>query len=390
MFEMSSCAGAALRGTFLAATLTAGLAFAGPAPAIAQQPVYKIGAALGMTGYGADTDRPWAQGAELAVAAINAKGGLLGHKLEYIVEDNHSDPQQAVVVYRKMLSDNVQIFDSGCVSAGNFAGAPSVVRKEIPMVLCSILPPRPAEQHWAFSTLPPPRFEIETRYAYLKNHTDIREIGILHDPTPYAMLMDRLALKVAPEFGLKVVANETYQQDDSDMSVQVGRIHAAGGGAIVKMGQGGSLVTVAKNIKQLGLTKMLLMGSIDNGTVFHQAAAVIGDRLLFVAPGVQIPASIKTAAGKAAAEDFLRIWRTKYGDNDALSGARGWDSIMIIAKAAEIAHSLKGPAMRAALEKVHGFQGAISVYNFSPTEHNGITENPFVIGVVQGNQLVAK
>lgn len=381
---------APIRSALLATALVAGLAFSGPPPALAQQPAYRIGAALGMTGYGADTDRPWRQGAELAIAALNARGGLLGHKVEYVAEDNHSDPQQAVVVYRKMLSDKVDIFDSGCVSAGNFAGAPSVVRDRIPMVLCSILPPRPAEQHWAFSTLPPPRFEIETRYAYLRDHTGIRKIGILHDPTPYAMLMDRLAVTEAPKYGLTVVANETYQQDDSDMSVQVGRIHAAGGGAIVKMGQGGSLVTVAKNIKQLGLTKMLLMGSIDNGAVFRQAAAVIGDRLLFVAPGVQIPASIKTAAGKTAAEDFLRIWHAKYGDNDAMSGARGWDSIMIIAKAAEIAHSLKGPAMRAALEQVHGFQGAISVYNFAPTEHNGITENPFVIGVVRDNALVEK
>ena len=85
---------------------------------------------------------------------INAKGGILGKKIEIITEDNRSEPQEAVVGYRKMISsDNVQIFASGCVSAGNFAAAASVVRAKIPMVLCSILPRQPEEQKWAFSTL---------------------------------------------------------------------------------------------------------------------------------------------------------------------------------------------------------------------------------------------
>ena len=58
-----------------------------------------------------------------------------------IVEDNRSEPQEAVTVYRKMISsDAVNIFISGCVSAGNFAAAPLVVRAEVPMMLCSILP----------------------------------------------------------------------------------------------------------------------------------------------------------------------------------------------------------------------------------------------------------
>ena len=49
----------------------------------------------------------------------------MGRKIEVITEDNKSEPQEAVTVYRKMISsDKVDIFLSGCVSAGNFAGAP--------------------------------------------------------------------------------------------------------------------------------------------------------------------------------------------------------------------------------------------------------------------------
>ena len=352
---------------------------------------YKIGAAIGMTGYAAASDRAWKDGQVLAVDALNAKGGLLGAKVEYISEDNHSEPQEAVVVYRKMMSnDGVQMFASGCVSAGNFAAAGAVVRAQIPMVLCSILPPRPEEQKWAFSMLPPPRFEIEARYRYLKEHTDIRKIGILNDPSPYASMMKDLAVKMAADFGLEAVAVESYKPDDADMSVQIGRVKAAGGGAVVKMGQGGSTVTVAKNIKQLGLDQMLLLASLDDGAPLKAAGEVLGERFLFAAPGVQIPASIPAGPAKDGADAFLKVWRAAYGDRDPNAGARGWDSIAVIAKAVEIAKSTDGPAVRDAIEKVSGLQGALTQYNFSPEQHVGITANPYVIGVVRDGRFAVK
>ena len=80
---------------------------------------YKIGIAAGLTGYAATVDRAWTDGVKVAVDVVNARGGVNGRKLEVIVEDNRSEPQEAVTVYRKMMSsDKVDIFLSGCVSAG--------------------------------------------------------------------------------------------------------------------------------------------------------------------------------------------------------------------------------------------------------------------------------
>ena len=94
------------------------------------QDVYKIGMSAGLTGYAATVDRAWRDGVEIAVDALNAKGGILGRKVQVIVEDNRSEPQEAVTAYRKMISsDNVNVFASGCVSAGNFAAAPLVVKR---------------------------------------------------------------------------------------------------------------------------------------------------------------------------------------------------------------------------------------------------------------------
>ena len=299
----------------LAAAAVAGLLAVSPASA---QDTIKIGSSVGLTGYAAVTDRAWRDGLLLAVEAVNAKGGVLGKKLELVVEDNKSEPQEAVVVYKKMMSsDKVGSFNSGCVSAGNFAAAASVIQAELPMILCSILPRRPEEQKWAFSFLPPPKFEVETRYQYLKDKTQIRKIGILHDPTPYGMLMTDIGTKLAADFGLEVVAKESYKQDDSDFSVQIGRMNSAGAGAIIKIGIGGSTVTAAKNIKQLGLDKMLLLGSTDDLAIFKPTAESIGERFLFVGPGVQMPDQIADAAARAKTEDFLKLWNATDQYRDA-------------------------------------------------------------------------
>ena len=118
-----------------AASLMAAALVGAPRPAAAQDTI-KIGSSVGLTGYAAVTDRAWRDGAQLAVDAINAKGGVLGKKFEFVVEDNKSEPQEAVVVYKKMIaSDKVGSFNSGCVSAGTFAAAASVIAAEIPMIL---------------------------------------------------------------------------------------------------------------------------------------------------------------------------------------------------------------------------------------------------------------
>src|SRR3954465_5819999 len=133
----------------------------------AAQDVYKIGMAAGLSGYAATVDRAWRDGVEVAIAALKPKGGIAGRKGELAGGDNKSEPQEAVTVYRKMISsDKVSMFASGCGSAGNFAAAPIVGRAEIPMVLCSILPQQPDHIKWAFTTIPPPRFEVETRLDY--------------------------------------------------------------------------------------------------------------------------------------------------------------------------------------------------------------------------------
>jgi ABC-type branched-subunit amino acid transport system substrate-binding protein len=362
----------------LPSALGALLALVAPSGA---QDVYKIGISAGLTGYAATVDRAWRDGVEIAAETINAKGGIMGRRIQVITEDNRSEPQEAVTVYRKMISDRVNVFTSGCVSAGNFAAAGLVVRAQIPMVLCSILPQQPDHVKWAFTTIPPPRFEVETRLAYLKNKTQIKKIGVLHDPTPYANLQKQAAETSAASYGLEIVGIEQYKQDDADLSVQISKMHAAGARAILKIGLGGTTLTAAKNIKQLGLD-MLLLTSLEDIAVFRPVAEVLGDKFFFVASPSQVYDALPEGSLKAEIAKFLTPWRAKYQDRDPNWAGRGWDAVMITMAAIEKAKSVDGAKVRDAIETLNNFQGTTGVYRFSPDNHQGITENPLLLATI--------
>ncbi|MBX9845276.1 MAG: ABC transporter substrate-binding protein [Xanthobacteraceae bacterium] len=357
------------------------------APAGAQQ-VYKIGISAGLTGYAATVDRAWRDGVEIAAAAQNAKGGIMGRKIEVITEDNKSEPQEAVTVYRKMISsDKAEIFLSGCVSAGNFAGAPLTVRAQIPMVLCSILPQNADHVKWAFSTLPPAGFEVARRLEYLKDNTKIKKVGVLHDPSPYAVLQKNIAQQTAANYGLELAGIEQYKQDDADLSVQISKMHAAGAGAILKIGLGGTTLTAAKNIKQLGLD-MLMLTSIEDLAVFRPVAEVLGDKFFFVASPSQVYDALPDSPMKAEITRFLAPWKAKYQDRDPNWAARGWDAVQLTAAAVDKAKSIEGAKVRDALETISGFQGTTGIYNMSPAVHQGITVNPFLLAQIKNGRVV--
>lgn len=348
---------------------------------------YKIGIAAGLTGYAATVDRAWTDGVRIAVDAVNARGGVNGRKLEVVVEDNRSEPQEAVTVYRKMMSsDKVDAFLSGCVSAGNLAAAGMVARAGIPMVLCSILPQNEEHVKWAFSTLPPARFEVEKRFEYLKDNTQIRKVGVLHDPTPYANLQKTVAEKSAATYGLTLAGVDQYKQDDADLSVQIGKMNSNGAGAILKIGLGGTTLTAAKNIKQLGLPTVMLT-SIEDLAVFRPVAEVLGDKFFFVAAPSQVVDALPEGPLKKAITDFLGPWKAKHGDRDPNWAGRGWDAVMITVAAIQKANSFEGAKVRDAIETISGFQGTTGIYNFSPTVHQGITQNPFALATIQAGKV---
>ena len=83
----------------------------------------RIATASAMTGPSAWFGEQYQRAAELAVENLNAKGGVLGQSVELIVGDDFCDPDQAVALARKLVSDGVVLVAGHLCSHSSIAAA---------------------------------------------------------------------------------------------------------------------------------------------------------------------------------------------------------------------------------------------------------------------------
>src|SRR5947208_7288959 len=109
-----------------------------PFGASAQKPI-KVGFPIILSGPGALFGEPASKGAQMFVDEINAKGGVLGRKMELVIRDTKGQPDEAVRVAREMiLKDNVDFLVGTLTSAEG--PAVSVVAKENKIVFIAPIP----------------------------------------------------------------------------------------------------------------------------------------------------------------------------------------------------------------------------------------------------------
>src|SRR5215813_14679275 len=99
-------------------------------PALAQEPI-KIGVTQPLTGAFAASGNYVAQGARLAEEDINAAGGVLNRKIQLIVEDNKSNPTEAVATAEKLTQkDKVSVMMGAWSSTLTLAVMPKLMEYE--------------------------------------------------------------------------------------------------------------------------------------------------------------------------------------------------------------------------------------------------------------------
>ena len=109
----------------------------GAAPAFAETAVAIAGPMSGQYASAGDQIR---EGAELAVADINARGGVLGEKLKLVVGDDACDPKQAVAVANRMATANIAFMHGHWCSSSTIPASDIYNEAQIPMATVSTNP----------------------------------------------------------------------------------------------------------------------------------------------------------------------------------------------------------------------------------------------------------
>ncbi len=349
----------------------------------------KIGGIFSLTGPGAHIGVAQRNSVLIAIDEFNKKGGLAGRPVEMILGDDESDPTKAVMVLKKMIETQpiVALIGPTRTDTG-MAMIPTLEKEGIPTFMHAggdviITPVR----KWVFKS-PYRAADAMERIALYLQKQKLTKIGFLHASDGFgkdgAAIVDRLAAK----FGFEIVAKETFDLKDVDMTAQLTRINARAPQAIIVWTIGPPMGITTKNARALGIKVPLFQCHGAAEPIFFKLA---GD----AAEGVMMPSTKIVVADQLPDTDiqkrklleYIKEYESRFKDVAGTMVAYGADAAYLLLEAIKKA----GPdrtKIRDALEGTKGYVGLSGVYNLSPEDHTGTSAKDIVLVKAEKGKFV--
>lgn len=356
--------------------------------------VYKIGAIYSNTGPGSPLGVPEWNATKLLVEQINENGGINGVKLEVILADDESTPEKAIEEMNRLIHDEKVLAVLGTTTSGpSLAMKGIAMDNQVPVISAgaSIDIVTPVEEStWVFKTPQSDALAVERVYMYLQDE-GMTKVGILADSNAYGQSGVQLLEELQDDFGIDIVANESYNTEDADMKTQLTKINSSGAEAVIVWGTNPGPAIAAKNMKELGMT-IPYIGS--HGIANQSFLDLAGD----AAEGVVIPTGKLLFPTQIPESDpqyeviskFYDDYTAEFSSEPTNFGSYGYDNIMLIVEALENGATDR-EAIRDYLENnIKDFVGATGVFNFSPDDHNGLTADSLVLAEVKDGKWTYK
>jgi branched-chain amino acid transport system substrate-binding protein len=352
----------------------------------------KLGAFFDLTGTSSAIGTPTKLVAEMVVKKINGEGGINGRPLELVIADDEGDPTKAAIIAKKFIeSDKVVAIIGPTRTDTGMAAKPTVEQMKVPTFMCvggdPVITVPPFK--WTFKSPQRTSVAVKKTYDYMKKK-GVQKIAIITSADGFGRDGKNWLDKLAPEYGLKIIASESFQATDSDMTTQLVKIKAANPEAIIcwTIGKAGSIV--AKNVKQLAIPSPLyqchglpdpiyikLAGDASEGNVMPSTKLMVATLLPDSDPQ------------KKVILEFMRLYKDvyKYDAQFPINTHSGyaWDAIYIVANAMKKAGT-ENEKLRDAIEATKGYVGVSGVYNLTPEDHNGLGTDSMVMVQISGGQ----
>lgn len=356
---------------------------------------YKIGMLTELTGPLAVGGVETRDAAQLVVDSLNAAGGINGHQLQLIVEDDGSEPTKAATALTKLIrQDNVIAVLGPLFQTLEGSVRAITEREQVPQLLNNPTSPdvRAKGYKWSFNI---PQSEIVVAGAILdilkdKGYTKVVAIS---DTEPlWQALMAQLKADAAAQGITVVTMSDTFQVQDIDMTPQVTKLKELAAKekpqALVLVTNGMTAVAFLKNMKQLGVDLpvigthafgippiLMMSGNEVNGVVFPSGKVLAPEALDDADPQ------------KAVLLAFKKAYQAKYNKEADMFASNGYDGMGILADALKVAGADKSK-LRDAIEKTANYAGATGVFTYSATDHEGLTKRSLAVYEIKDKKFV--
>jgi branched-chain amino acid transport system substrate-binding protein len=361
-----------------------GLAVYGPATAAE---TVKIGSVLSITGPASFLGDPEDKTLKLYVDKINAAGGVAGKKIELVVYDDGGDANKARTFATRLVEDdNVVAMVGGSTTGTTMAMIPVFEEAKVPFIsLAGAVEVVDPVRKYVFKTPHTDKMACEKIFENLKLRT-FTKIAMISGTDGFGASMRAQCLKVVGNYGIQVVADETYGPRDTDMTAQLTKIKNAGVQAVVNPGFGQGPAIVTRNYAQLGMSAtplyeshgvasksfIELAGPAADGIRLPAAALLVGDKLPDADPQ------------KKVVVDYKQTYEASAKQPVSTFGGHAYDGLSILVEAMKRANSTDSDRVREEIEKTRGFVGTGGIVTMSPTDHLGLDLSAFRMLEIKG------
>jgi ABC-type branched-chain amino acid transport systems, periplasmic component len=351
-------------------------AFAGKAEA---KP-YVVGAFVSVTGPNSTLGTPERDTLKMIETKINKNGGINGHPLKVIIEDDASDNTNAVKAANKLINqDYVCAIIGGSGTGPSLAVAPIAEANGVAQIsmAAGLMITNPVKK-WVFRVAITDSIIAGKMLNYLAQQK-LNRIAIIYDSNAYGTSGRDQLRALASKYNVTIAAEEAFASNDTDMTVQLTKIRTTNVKAIVCWGTNPGPAQVAKNHQQLGITIPLFMShGMANQTFLDQAGAA--------AEGIVLPAEKLVVADQLPASDpqkkvllqFDKDYQQLYKTPADQYAGHAWDALNIVIGALRKAGDNRAK-LRDEIEKTANFTGIAGIFTFSAADHDGLTSDAGVM-----------
>ena len=374
-------------------TLTTAILLALAATGAGAEPI-RIGVNEPLTGPFAASGTYVVNGARIAADEINAKGGVLGQKLELVIEDNKSNPTEAAAVAEKLItSDKTPVMMGAWGSSLTLAVMPKLADYEVPMLVETSSSGKitTSGNPFVFRISPPSALEAET-FAAKVERLGLKKVDFLVLNNDFGRGAAADFGKMLKEKGVQVGLVETMDQGAQDMSAQLAKLKASDSDTIMITSAVDQLVLLFKQMSALGLKKRVITtgGSQNPDQIIAQAGSAADGTMHLT---TFLPWDPEKTPNPKATAYFIAEWKKRgFQFAGVTESFRGYDGIRTIAQAIEKAGTPDPAAITKAFWSVDftGLNGPIRFVKSGPAGKESGQSKPdvYLIEIKDGRVVV--
>ena len=361
-------------------------------PALAQSNPIKLGFVVALTGAFATNAQAIAFGYQKAVAELNADGGLIGRKIDYITRDSAAEPTKAVNFTKELLfNENVDAL-GGPTNSGEVLPTLALVTgaKKIQIISGSVDELiNPAKYPYAFRCLNAAGQWYTVSVRYTLERLQRRKVAIINDNSGFGTLAMQSVERVLKAAGITPVYKVNADINAPDLTDEIVKARNAGADVIHLWSNSSGFLARVLNAR--GQQKWDAPVVAIPAVLQEQVANLLTDRSYWAnvfSPGYAN--SVLDADDKLppATQAFLDRYKAEVGPFMAAgiyAMLQGYNIPMLYAAGVRRAGSIDTEAVKAALESDKTIDLPYGPFRFSSTDHNGFPDSGVVM--VAANSL---